>query len=304
MGRAAGGDRRADPAARPAGDGSRRAAAGRTRARRRLRLRRHDASSSRGASRPAGRHRHRHLRRRCSTRAARSARGAGRRGAASSSPTRRRMPFAPASVDVLFSRFGVMFFADPDRRVRQPAPRAARRAAVWRSCAGSRCPRTRGWSCRSAPRCSTCRRRRCRHPTRRGRSPSPIPTRVRGILDGAGFRDVAVRAGARDAHHRRRRRARRRPSNSCCRWVRPRAALREAEDPTLKPRVAAAVREALVPYVTAQRRAHGRRRAGSSPRAAHSAETRAHLRRTRPASHVSAMAPAAPSASAASRSRW
>ena len=113
-----------------------------------------------------------------------------------------------------------MFFADPAAAFAN-LRRALRPAVVWRSSAGRRCPRTRGCSSRSAPPCSSCRRRRCRRRSARARSRS---------------RD----AGARARHPRPRRLSRRRArgpvdetltigggpvstrrSSSCCKWARP-----------------------------------------------------------------------------------
>ena len=56
------------------------------------------------------------------SRGRKSGRGATSRRADSSSPTRRSHPFSPGGADLLFSRFGVMFFADPA----QSSPTCAR----------------------------------------------------------------------------------------------------------------------------------------------------------------------------------
>ena len=82
--------------------------------------------------------------------------------------------FTPNSVDLVFSRFGVMFFIDPAGRVREPGARAAARRALafvcWQALAqnpGCASPSPR-WR-------STCLCRRRRRPTRPVRSRSPTP---------------------------------------------------------------------------------------------------------------------------------
>ena len=203
-----------------AGHGARRAAPRRAGARRRLRLRRHHrrAGPARRARRcaPPGST----SRRSCSSARASCAREqqvtarfehadaqthAFRRG-------QRRRALLPLRRDVLHRS---------DRRVRQPAPRPACPAAVSPSCAGSRWRRTRGCSFRSAPRCSTCRRRRCRDRMRPGpfsfadTGPRARHPRRRRL------RRRAVRGRARDPAPRRRRRTRSDRRLPASRWAPP-----------------------------------------------------------------------------------
>ena len=100
-------------------------------------------------------------------------------------------PFDPAAADLLFSRFGVMFFADPQisfARMRQGLRRGARVVfACWRE------PRRNPWlmlpfeeACRHVPR-----------PAPPGRDePGPFAfadeQRVRKILEGSGFGDTEL----------------------------------------------------------------------------------------------------------------
>jgi SAM-dependent methyltransferase len=157
--------------------------------------------------------------------------------------------FIPASVDVLFSRFGVMFFADPTaafanlRRALRPGGRLA--FVCWQSVTENPWMLVPlGAALQFLP-----------PPTLPGpEAPGPFafadPDRVRRILTGAGFREPELE-----------------PVNETLRiggdggldttvdfllQMGPTAvALRESADPTLLPRVSAAVRTALEPYVTA-----------------------------------------------------
>ncbi|HEY7889717.1 MAG TPA: class I SAM-dependent methyltransferase [Steroidobacteraceae bacterium] len=99
--------------------------------------------------------------------------------------------FDPAAADLLFSRFGVMFFAEPQKsfaNMRRGLRRGARLAfACWRE------PRKNPWlmlpleeACRHVP----------RPPAPGPEEPGPFAfadeRRVRGILDQAGFREVRL----------------------------------------------------------------------------------------------------------------
>ena len=83
-------------------------------------------------------------------------------------------PFEPASFDAAFSRFGVMFFADPVAafiNIRRSLKRNGRLAFVcWR-----RWRTTRSISCHLGPRPLICRRSPLTIRTRPARSRSPIP---------------------------------------------------------------------------------------------------------------------------------
>ena len=145
-------------------------------------------SSSRGGRRGRARARRRHLAAdaRASRERARRGRGAGRR--ASSKPTRRPRPSSRRASTRLFSRFGVMFFADPAaafanlRRALRPG-----RPARLRVLARDR-PRTR---CMGLPLASRSPHRPARRPAEPG-APGPFafadPERLRGILVGRGLR--------------------------------------------------------------------------------------------------------------------
>ena len=173
----AGDARRADPAARRGGDGSRRASRRRARARRRLRHGPDDARA-RASRRPdRRRHRRRHL-------------GAHARRAPASAPARPapttstfvagRRPDAPlragAPSTSCFSRFGVMFFADPTAAFANlhAALRPGRPARLRLLAGAARQPVDVGAAHGGARSTSRCRCRR--RPTRRGRSRSPTPT--------------------------------------------------------------------------------------------------------------------------------
>jgi SAM-dependent methyltransferase len=99
--------------------------------------------------------------------------------------------FAPRSFDLLFSRFGVMFFGDPQasfvnlREAMKPDGRLA--LAVWRT------PAENGWA--------TAAQKALSHLLPPPEPPDPEapgpfswaePARVRRILEGAGFRDVRL----------------------------------------------------------------------------------------------------------------
>ena len=98
-------------------------------------------------------------------------------------------PFAPSAFDVVVSRFGVMFFADPGRRVHRTSPRdGPGRASGDRRLAGS--ARNEWCACRA--RALALGRSL---PTRRPSAPGPFgladPDGTRGVLDAAGFGQVA-----------------------------------------------------------------------------------------------------------------
>jgi len=158
--------------------------------------------------------------------------------------------FLPASADVLFSRFGVMFFADPTAafaNLRRALTSGGRLAFVcWQALpenAWMAVPMLAALQHLPTP------------PIPGPEEPGPFsfadPARVRRILEGAGFTSVQLEdvretltigggAGPDD-------------TAEFMLQIGPAArALREASDPTLKPRVAAAVRDALLPYATPQ----------------------------------------------------
>ena len=156
--------------------------------------------------------------------------------------------FAPAGIDVVFSRFGVMFFVDPTaaftnlRRALCPDGRLA--FVCWRSLPENPwmfVPLGAALPLLPPP------------PLPAPDAPGPFsfadPERVRGILDRAGFRDLGIDpvdevltigggAGLDD-------------TVAFMLQMGPTGALlRAAKDPSLESRVAAAVRESLVPYMT------------------------------------------------------
>ena len=157
--------------------------------------------------------------------------------------------FPPATVDVLFSRFGVMFFTDPSaafanlRRALAPGGRLA--FVCWQSLPDNPwmlVPLGAALQHLAPP------------PLPGPDAPGPFsfadPARVRGILEPAGFADVqfedvretlTIGGGA--------------GLDETVAFVLQMgptaAALRESSDPNLAARVAAAVRDALGPYVTA-----------------------------------------------------
>jgi len=157
--------------------------------------------------------------------------------------------FEAGTFDVLFSRFGVMFFADPTaafanlRTTLRPGGRLA--FVCWQSLPQN------AWL--AVPLAAAARHITFPAPPAPG-APGPFsladPHRVRDVLAGAGFADVACEADERslivgggggldDA------------VDFLLDGVGPTsAALREA-GPEARPRVAAAVREALAPYATA-----------------------------------------------------
>ena len=156
--------------------------------------------------------------------------------------------FTLATVDVLFSRFGVMFFSDPSaafanlRCALRPGGRLA--FVCWQSLPDNPwmfVPLGAALQHLPPP------------PLPGPDAPGPFsfadPVRVRAILERAGFRDVALEgvhetlsigagAGLDET------------VEFLLQMGPTGAALREAADLSLKPRVAAAVREALAPYVT------------------------------------------------------
>ena len=157
--------------------------------------------------------------------------------------------FAPARFDVLFSRFGVMFFADPTaafanlRRALRPSGRLA--FVCWQSMMDN------PWM--TVPMAAA-----LQHlpppPIPAPGAPGPFafadPDHVRRILTGAGFAAVALDpvrmtltvGGGRSLEE---------TTDFLLRMGPTARALREADDPELTPLVAGAVREALVPYQTA-----------------------------------------------------
>jgi len=154
--------------------------------------------------------------------------------------------FEPASFDIVFSRFGVMFFADPTaafsnlRRALRPNGRVA--FVCWQGIADNPwmlLPMTAALQHLSPP------------PLPAPGAPGPFafadPDHVRGILDRAGFSDVALESvqmklligGGRDLD----------ATVDFALKMGPAArALRDAADPAVVPLVIAAVREALKPY--------------------------------------------------------
>jgi SAM-dependent methyltransferase len=157
--------------------------------------------------------------------------------------------FEQAAFDVLFSRFGVMFFADPTtafanlRTALRPGGRVA--FVCWQSLPQN------AW--RAVPLTAAARHITFPAPPAPG-APGPFsladPDRVRGILEGAGFAGVACESdegslvvgggGTLDD-----------AVDFLLDGVGPAsAALREA-GPEARPKVAQAVREALTPYATA-----------------------------------------------------
>jgi SAM-dependent methyltransferase len=155
--------------------------------------------------------------------------------------------FEPGSADVLFSRFGVMFFADPPaafRNLRSALRPGGRVAFVcWQPLAEN------PWLL--VPLGAAAQHIQLPPPPAPG-APGPFafadPDRVRGILDAAGFEGIhlesvrdtlTVAGGGLDDAVR-----------FLLEGVGPTtAAMREA-DPAVRPRVYAAVREALAPFVT------------------------------------------------------
>lgn len=155
--------------------------------------------------------------------------------------------FEPAGADVLFSRFGVMFFVDPPAAFRnlRTALRAGGRVAFvcWQPLAEN------PWLL--VPLGAAAQHIQLPPPPAPG-APGPFgfadPDRVRGILAAAGFDSIGfesvretlnIAGGELDAAVR-----------FLLEGVGPTsAALREA-DPAVRPRVYAAVREALAPFVT------------------------------------------------------
>lgn len=102
-------------------------------------------------------------------------------------------PFEPAAADLLFSRFGVMFFAEPRKsfvNMRRGLRQGGRLAfACWRE------PKRNPWlmlpleeACRHVPRPPAS------GPEEPGAFAFADERRVRGILDGAGFTDIGLEA--------------------------------------------------------------------------------------------------------------
>jgi SAM-dependent methyltransferase len=156
--------------------------------------------------------------------------------------------FPAASVDVVYSRFGVMFFADPTaafanlRRALRPGGRLS--FICWQSLPENPwmfVPLGAALQVLPPP------------PLPAPDAPGPFAFadsgRVGGILSGAGFIDVqfqdvrqTLRIGSGAGIDQ--------TVDFLLQMGPAAAALRESSDPTLVPRVAAAVREALVPYAT------------------------------------------------------
>ena len=105
--------RRADRAARPRGDGARARRRRRARARRRLRLRADDACSSPSGSGRAARSPASTSPRRCSSARGRARPSADSRTSRFVNADAQTAALGAAAFDLVFSRFGVMFFADP-----------------------------------------------------------------------------------------------------------------------------------------------------------------------------------------------
>lgn len=156
--------------------------------------------------------------------------------------------FPSAPFDVVFSRFGVMFFADPTvafTNLRGALREGGQLAFVcWQSMMGN------PWM--TVPMAAA-----LQHlpppPIPEPGAPGPFafadPDRVRGILTAAGFRDVALEpvqmtlsvGGGQDLDA---------TVEFLLRMGPTARALRDADDPELEPLVAAAVKEALRPYET------------------------------------------------------
>jgi SAM-dependent methyltransferase len=158
--------------------------------------------------------------------------------------------FAPASVDLLFSRFGVMFFADPGaafanlHRALRPGGRLV--FVCWQSLPDNpwmAVPLGAALQYLPPP------------PLPTPEAPGPFsfadPARVQRILAQGGYSNVQLEsvqrvltigagAGLDDT------------VNFLLQMGPAGAALRESPDPELRPRVAGAVREVLVPYLTPQ----------------------------------------------------
>ena len=180
-------------------------------------------------------------------RAAEQARAAGLGNVRFTNADAQTHPFEPASADVLFSRFGVMFFIDPPaaftnlHRALRPGGRTA--FVCWQPLAEN------PWLL--IPLATAAQHIQLPPPPAPG-APGPFafadPERVRGILGQAGFQEpqfedvrvtLGVGGGGLDQ-----------AVHFLLEGVGPAsAALREA-DPALRPKVYAAVREALAPYET------------------------------------------------------
>jgi len=158
--------------------------------------------------------------------------------------------FPPAGADVLFSRFGVMFFTDP------PAAFANLRRALT---ADGRVTFVCWQSLSENPWMLVPLGAALQHvpppPLPAPDAPGPFafadPARVRGMLERAGFRSVelepllatlTIGGGAGLAE----------TAEFLLQMGPAAAALRETPDPTLLPRVSTAVQEALSPYLTPQ----------------------------------------------------
>jgi SAM-dependent methyltransferase len=155
--------------------------------------------------------------------------------------------FEPARFDVLFSRFGVMFFVDPGtaftnlRAALRPGGRLG--FACWQALPDN------PWM--AVPMMAAAQHVTLPQPPAPG-APGPFafadPDRVRAILEGAGFRDVRLAdhrttltvggAGPLDR------------AVDFLLQMGPTAALLRGADDTLRARVAGAVREALAPHHT------------------------------------------------------
>lgn len=160
--------------------------------------------------------------------------------------------FPEAAFDVLFSRFGVMFFADPTaaftnlRRALKPGGRLA--FACWRA------PQENIWM--SLPMQAVAPLlppSEAPPPMLTPNAPGPFafadPDRVRAVLEGAGFQDIEIdrldpMMGAEPLEE---------SIDQAIRMGPLGAALRQAgADDALKARVEAALREALAPHVSAE----------------------------------------------------
>lgn len=151
--------------------------------------------------------------------------------------------FEPASIDAVYSRFGVMFFADPTaafgnlRRALRPGGRLA--FVCWRGLGDNpwmRVPLTAALQHLHPP------------PPPNPTAPGPFALadgeRVRSILEGAGFQDITVSPHDQQIGH-----AGLDQTVALALRVGPLGALLR-EQPEQQPRVAEAIREAVRPFLT------------------------------------------------------
>ncbi|MGD9762321.1 MAG: class I SAM-dependent methyltransferase [Candidatus Binatia bacterium] len=159
--------------------------------------------------------------------------------------------FAPEAFDLLYSRFGVMFFADPDAafaNLIRALKRGGRLAFIcWQS------PQDNPWM--TVPLDAALQHVPAPSPPPPATAPGPFafadPERVRGILTRAGFVNVALEpvrmmltlGGGGDLDT---------AVDYVMRIGPTSRLLEEAGNPALRPRVIAAIRAALVPFATAR----------------------------------------------------